>query len=61
MEPKSESANISIDSDDEAEAEPDKNAENKYNITVLGVADSLLLDSPNCLENKVNNITRLVD
>ena len=38
-------------SDDEGEVELDDKAGNKHGITMLGVADSLLLDPPERLED----------
>ena len=60
MEPMSESANIIMDIDDEGEAEPQNIGGNRHDIIVLGMADSLLLDPPNCLEDKADD-TILVD
>ena len=56
----SKSANIIMDIDDEGEAEPQNIGGNRHDIIVLGVANSLLLDPPNCLEDKADD-TMLVD
>ena len=62
MEPSYESLEVSVmNSEDEGEAEPDDIAGKEQDITVLDVADSPFLDPPNCLEDKVDNTTRLVD